>query len=657
ALAASGETLVRSSDLDAVVRADKARLRRALDETGDVNPGDVQAVFAARDDSPGQIDRVLTALTFTGSVFYMHFDSIPAIDNHVVGTLQETLDFMDDARAGVFTGSAAIPQGVTAVAGGGGIWAAWASTSEASAGVQEKTNTSTNINDFVGKVFDQAQAGCFPSSWSFSEDDNTFVGVCREKAAPDDFLLAYSSSTTAAFDFVSERAAEGFFLEAVVFGEGYWLIYMEAVPSGAVPKYLVGLYPESNVNTMENDIITNSAEFGPLSAIGFGGGRYLFMMHPTIDNLEPGQGLTAAPTPAPVQTPAPTNAPTRSDREDYIELAFINPVSSGIEGAFRDAADKLNRLIVSGGPGFPIGQQISNLGNTRCNVEFPFASTDVINGLLITANIIPIDGPGRILGRAGPCLTFQGFTLVGTMEFDLNDIERMLSNGSLTRVIMHEMLHVMGIGTLWDPLVSGLNTNDPRFFGNNGVEGFNDLGGQGNTVPVANTGGAGTFGGHWREATFQSELMTGFASGSNELSIMTVKALKDLGFQVDEREAEPYQIPGISVVTPENPPPPDLGNDDIGTGVDDLTPTDPVDNSNLLTVLGGVAGVVVVVGAAAALLVRRRRLRVSTPATRAPMGAVVQPPPDPRGKFNGFSGFSNTTYATAAPPINPATDY
>jgi hypothetical protein len=61
-------------------------------------------------------------------------------------------------------------------------------------------------------------------------------------------------------------------------------------------------------------------------------------------------------------------------------------------------------------------------------------------------------------------------------------------------------------------------------------------------IPVANTGGGGTANSHWRETTFEDELMTGYASGAMPVSVMTIKSLRDLGYTVDESKAESYSI-------------------------------------------------------------------------------------------------------------------
>ena len=83
--------------------------------------------------------------------------------------------------------------------------------------------------------------------------------------------------------------------------------------------------------------------------------------------------------------------------------------------------------------------------------------------------VTPIDGVGKVLASAGPCIlrTASRFPVVGIMRFDSDDITALASTGRLPAVVLHEMLHVIGIGTLWrtrDMLI-GSNTSDPRFIG------------------------------------------------------------------------------------------------------------------------------------------------------------------------------------------------
>jgi hypothetical protein len=69
----------------------------------------------------------------------------------------------------------------------------------------------------------------------------------------------------------------------------------------------------------------------------------------------------------------------------------------------------------------------------------------------------------------------------------------------------HTCSHALGIGTLWADL--GLsNTNTNTYGGVNGVAGFKQIGGTGNSVPLEAGTQAGTSGVHWSEATFANEV-------------------------------------------------------------------------------------------------------------------------------------------------------
>jgi hypothetical protein len=136
----------------------------------------------------------------------------------------------------------------------------------------------------------------------------------------------------------------------------------------------------------------------------------------------------------------------------------------------------------------------------------------------------------------------------GMMQFDTADLAQMEADGSLVRVIIHEMGHVLGFGTIWPRLGlrQGAGSFNPTFTGANAMREFATL--QGLTmptpVPVANTGGAGTRDAHWREAVFGNELLTGFLdTGVNPISRMSIGHFEDLGYQVDYGAADPYALP------------------------------------------------------------------------------------------------------------------
>ena len=188
--------------------------------------------------------------------------------------------------------------------------------------------------------------------------------------------------------------------------------------------------------------------------------------------------------------------------------------------------------------------------------DLPPAIVDgvTIDDVLIEAEGVLIDGPGGILGQAGPTHIRPGSNLPvkGIMSFDTADLARMEADGSLTDVILHEMGHVLGFGTLWSrmSLIVGAGTVNSVFVGANAMREYAVLTGRPapTPVPVENTGGPGTRDGHWRESVFGHELLTGFLSGANRpISRMSVAAFEDMGYEVDyERQTRSSSRPHYS---------------------------------------------------------------------------------------------------------------
>lgn len=175
----------------------------------------------------------------------------------------------------------------------------------------------------------------------------------------------------------------------------------------------------------------------------------------------------------------------------------------------------------------------------------------VIDDLYVTAQVQTIDGEGGILGQAGPSATWTSndLTAAGQMQFDIADALWLVSNNLWQDTVMHEFMHVLGFGSLWDynshkGLVSGA-----EYTGAFAVDAYNDLAGNSGAtfIPVETDGGAGTAGAHWDEATLNNELMTGWINwdtnpntSDNYLSKFSVMALADLGYTVGNYYDYPY---------------------------------------------------------------------------------------------------------------------
>ena len=201
------------------------------------------------------------------------------------------------------------------------------------------------------------------------------------------------------------------------------------------------------------------------------------------------------------------------------------------QAAFTTAAARWSQIIIGDIPDFNSGQY------------------GVIDDLLIDASITAIDGAGGILGQAGPDLLRPAPSRLpahGEMEFDSADVATMYANGTWTNVILHEIGHILGIGTLWSLL--GLKNGAGDYIGVHGLAEYRALAGNPSaaSVPIEHDGGSGTAGAHWDEDTFNAELMTGFAESSGipmPISRMTVGSLQDLGYSVNYAAADAYTLP------------------------------------------------------------------------------------------------------------------
>ncbi|MEV6677139.1 leishmanolysin-related zinc metalloendopeptidase [Streptomyces erythrochromogenes] len=230
-----------------------------------------------------------------------------------------------------------------------------------------------------------------------------------------------------------------------------------------------------------------------------------------------------------------------------IEVRFVGGLTNNQKDVFAEAAERWARVIV---------------GDLETAIIRDFSGELVIDDLLIDAEGVPIDGEGGILGAAGP-VAFRSedaaaganLPAKGIMRFDTADLNAMEDDGTLLDVITHEMGHVLGITkTVWREfgLLKDFPGPDPTFVGTGAAREFGRLVGTGPTpVPVANVGGEGSAGSHWRESLFGHELMSpniGIAGNptiKNKLSRLTVASLGDLGYQIDLDGAEDYELPTL----------------------------------------------------------------------------------------------------------------
>ncbi|KAH9252247.1 hypothetical protein BASA81_009849 [Batrachochytrium salamandrivorans] len=194
-------------------------------------------------------------------------------------------------------------------------------------------------------------------------------------------------------------------------------------------------------------------------------------------------------------------------------------------------------------------------GTTSCGVKF--TQTMCVDDLLIFIQVKKIDGLGGVLAQAGPCFWDElGKARLGIMYFDVADANSLWKTKRWESVVLHEMGHVLGLGSLaWD-LFDLRTSNDPYLYlGAQGNLGNRAVGGPEPQAILEDVGESSTVGSHWKESVYGNELMTGYVAKPRvkmPLSLLTVKALQDLGYEVDETKADPYQVKPVNAKRTKN---------------------------------------------------------------------------------------------------------
>lgn len=160
-----------------------------------------------------------------------------------------------------------------------------------------------------------------------------------------------------------------------------------------------------------------------------------------------------------------------------------------------------------------------------------------ISAISIDASSTYIDGSGGILGQAGPTWGFfEGgylFASDGIMDFDSADISALEAAGTLYDVIVHELAHIIGFGTLWT--YNGVYVDDTgEYTGAAALAAYQaEFDPTATFVPVELDGGDGTANAHWDESIDPNELMTGWLNSPTYVSNTTIASFIDIGYTVN----------------------------------------------------------------------------------------------------------------------------
>lgn len=247
-----------------------------------------------------------------------------------------------------------------------------------------------------------------------------------------------------------------------------------------------------------------------------------------------------------------TTAPGVDRGRFNITLKYLLPPTDRQVEVFEAAAARWERIIIKDVPSFTGTLPSAFLGFP------PLVDEDTVDDIIIEVALAPIDGPGNILGQAGPRFvrTDDFLTLSGVMFFDVADLDFLEQLDLFEEVIVHEMGHVLGVGTLWNTAPFGFDrtlrvgTDTAPYFAGRKANVFWNAEGGTDELPIEGDFGPGTRFGHWDEGALNNELMTGFLNlGENPLSRITAGSMSDLGYgasSVGETYDLPKGTPGIA---------------------------------------------------------------------------------------------------------------
>lgn len=153
------------------------------------------------------------------------------------------------------------------------------------------------------------------------------------------------------------------------------------------------------------------------------------------------------------------------------------------------------------------------------------------------------------------------FPMVGAIVLNATYLYGSMKEDQLYAVLLHEVGHVLGIGTVWNlpqsPLTLYREDERDKYYytGIHALREYrsyyptNDVVG----IPIEDDGGEGTEGSHPEEDMnrviegephpgLEDELMTGWIQSLTSLSRITLGFLEDIGYDVDYSKADPFNI-------------------------------------------------------------------------------------------------------------------
>ncbi len=232
-----------------------------------------------------------------------------------------------------------------------------------------------------------------------------------------------------------------------------------------------------------------------------------------------------------------------------IEVRFLNDgagFSEKQKQLILEGAARVSKMMTA--PLVPVNADIKA---GSCDKDYP-AIKETVRGMIVFVQAKNL-GAGSY-AQAGPCdLRPSYLPIYGGVAFNTIGLAE-LSDVDTLYTMMHEVIHVLGGGTLWEASSRTLpdGTSDGKnlissagYTAAGALKEYKNLGGAGEAIPLDPDKG------HWLGSVFCTEIISGSpdAGVANPVSRVTLASLADLGYSVNLEAADPYKLCKTTALT------------------------------------------------------------------------------------------------------------